>query len=133
MAQGAQRLAGGSRVGAVVPPTLLTISTAACGSVAAKFSAGDLHRTIRYARRGHRQGERYSLRARKRHLHGAARQCLSRRAPARWPAASTSNETSSARVDMMPYGGSKDSGFGREGPRYAIREMTEERVVSIST
>jgi succinate-semialdehyde dehydrogenase/glutarate-semialdehyde dehydrogenase len=43
------------------------------------------------------------------------------------------NETSSSRVDMMPYGGSKDSGFGREGPRYAIQEMTEERVVSIST
>jgi acyl-CoA reductase-like NAD-dependent aldehyde dehydrogenase len=43
------------------------------------------------------------------------------------------NETSSSRVDLMPYGGSKDSGFGREGPRYAIREMTEERVVTIAT
>jgi branched-chain amino acid transport system permease protein len=42
------------------------------------------------------------------------------------------NETSSSRVDMMPYGGSKDSGFGREGPRYAIHEMTEERVVTIA-
>jgi len=42
------------------------------------------------------------------------------------------NETSSSRVDLMPYGGSKDSGFGREGPRYAIHEMTEERLVSIS-
>ncbi|WP_417670404.1 aldehyde dehydrogenase family protein [Roseibium sp.] len=43
------------------------------------------------------------------------------------------NETSSSRVDMMPYGGSKDSGFGREGPHYAIHEMTEERIVTIST
>lgn len=43
------------------------------------------------------------------------------------------NETSSSRVDLMPYGGSKDSGFGREGPRYAIHEMTEERVITIST
>ncbi len=42
------------------------------------------------------------------------------------------NETSSSRVDMMPYGGSKDSGFGREGPHYAVHEMTEERVVTIS-
>lgn len=42
------------------------------------------------------------------------------------------NETSSSRVDLMPYGGSKDSGFGREGPRYAIQEMTEERLVSIT-
>lgn len=41
------------------------------------------------------------------------------------------NETSSSRVDLMPYGGSKDSGFGREGPRYAVREMSEERMVTI--
>lgn len=41
------------------------------------------------------------------------------------------NETPSSRVDLMPYGGSKDSGFGREGPRYAIREMSEERMVTI--
>jgi acyl-CoA reductase-like NAD-dependent aldehyde dehydrogenase len=42
------------------------------------------------------------------------------------------NETSSSRVDLMPYGGVKDSGFGREGPRYAIEEMTEERLVTLS-
>jgi succinate-semialdehyde dehydrogenase/glutarate-semialdehyde dehydrogenase len=41
------------------------------------------------------------------------------------------NETPSSRVDLMPYGGSKDSGFGREGPHYAIREMSEERIVTI--
>lgn len=43
------------------------------------------------------------------------------------------NQTSSSRVDMMPYGGSKDSGFGREGPYYAVHEMTEERIITIST
>lgn len=42
------------------------------------------------------------------------------------------NEASSARVDAMPFGGVKDSGFGREGPAYAIREMTEERLITIS-
>jgi len=42
------------------------------------------------------------------------------------------NETSSSRVDLMPYGGVKDSGFGHEGPKYAIREMTEERLITIS-
>jgi len=42
------------------------------------------------------------------------------------------NNTSSARVDLMPYGGSKDSGFGREGPYHAIREMSEERMVTVS-
>ncbi len=43
------------------------------------------------------------------------------------------NETSSSRVDVMPYGGSKDSGFGREGPHHAVREMTEERVITITS
>jgi succinate-semialdehyde dehydrogenase/glutarate-semialdehyde dehydrogenase len=42
------------------------------------------------------------------------------------------NETSSSRVDLMPYGGVKDSGFGREGPKYAIREMTEERLITMT-
>ena len=41
------------------------------------------------------------------------------------------NETSSSRVDLMPYGGVKDSGSGVEGPRYAIHEMTEERLITI--
>jgi acyl-CoA reductase-like NAD-dependent aldehyde dehydrogenase len=31
----------------------------------------------------------------------------------------------------MPYGGEKLSGHGREGVRYAIREMTEERMLVI--
>ena len=35
------------------------------------------------------------------------------------------------RADLMPYGGLKDSGLGKEGPRYAIREMTEEKMVVI--
>lgn len=42
------------------------------------------------------------------------------------------NETSSSRVDAMPYTGVKNSGLGREGPRYAIREMSEERLVTLS-
>lgn len=33
------------------------------------------------------------------------------------------------RADLMPYGGLKDSGLGKEGPHYAIREMTEEKMV----
>ena len=33
------------------------------------------------------------------------------------------------RADMMPYGGLKDSGMGKEGPRYAVQEMTETKMV----
>ncbi|HSG12279.1 MAG TPA: aldehyde dehydrogenase family protein [Gaiellaceae bacterium] len=41
----------------------------------------------------------------------------------------TVNEAPTFRADQMPYGGVKDSGNTREGPAYAIREMTEERLV----
>jgi succinate-semialdehyde dehydrogenase/glutarate-semialdehyde dehydrogenase len=41
------------------------------------------------------------------------------------------NETSSSRVDLMPYGGVKASGLGLEGPRYAIEEMTEQRLITL--
>jgi acyl-CoA reductase-like NAD-dependent aldehyde dehydrogenase len=35
------------------------------------------------------------------------------------------------RADLMPYGGLKESGFGKEGPKYAIHEMTEVKTVVI--
>jgi acyl-CoA reductase-like NAD-dependent aldehyde dehydrogenase len=38
------------------------------------------------------------------------------------------NGTSRWRSDQMPYGGVKDSGMGREGPKFSIRDMTEERL-----
>nr|CRH06704.1 putative Aldehyde dehydrogenase (NAD(+)) [Candidatus Magnetococcus massalia] len=39
------------------------------------------------------------------------------------------NDVPSFRVDSMPYGGVKDSGLGREGIRYAMHDMLEERVL----
>ena len=41
----------------------------------------------------------------------------------------TVNEAPTFRADQMPYGGVKASGNTREGPAYAVHEMTEERVV----
>ena len=43
----------------------------------------------------------------------------------------TINEAPTFRADQMPYGGVKDSGNTREGPAYAVRELTEERLVVI--
>jgi acyl-CoA reductase-like NAD-dependent aldehyde dehydrogenase len=45
----------------------------------------------------------------------------------------TVNEAPTFRADQMPYGGVKDSGNTREGPAWAVRELTEERLVVIQT
>ena len=42
------------------------------------------------------------------------------------------NDVSAFRADQMPYGGSKESGYGREGLRYAMQEMTEPRIMVLS-
>jgi glyceraldehyde-3-phosphate dehydrogenase (NADP+) len=42
------------------------------------------------------------------------------------------NDIPTWRIDHMPYGGVKDSGIGREGPRYTIEEMTEPKLLVIN-
>jgi acyl-CoA reductase-like NAD-dependent aldehyde dehydrogenase len=42
------------------------------------------------------------------------------------------NDVPTYRIDHMPYGGVKQSGLGREGPRYAIEEMTELRLMVVN-
>jgi acyl-CoA reductase-like NAD-dependent aldehyde dehydrogenase len=42
------------------------------------------------------------------------------------------NDISAFRADQKPYGGSKESGFGREGLRFAMEEMTEPRIMVLS-
>jgi acyl-CoA reductase-like NAD-dependent aldehyde dehydrogenase len=44
----------------------------------------------------------------------------------------TVNEAPTFRADQMPYGGVKASGNTKEGPHYAVREMTEERLVVLA-
>lgn len=42
------------------------------------------------------------------------------------------NDSATFRVDHQPYGGVRDSGLGREGPKFAIQEMTEIRFISFN-
>ena len=42
------------------------------------------------------------------------------------------NDIPTFRIDHMPYGGMKQSGFGREGIRYAIEEMTELKLLALN-
>ena len=42
------------------------------------------------------------------------------------------NDTSSYHADNMPYGGVKDSGHGVEGPRYAVHDMTDPRIIVLN-
>ncbi len=42
------------------------------------------------------------------------------------------NDIPTYRVDHMPYGGIKDSGFGREGVKYAMEEMTELKIMVVN-
>jgi acyl-CoA reductase-like NAD-dependent aldehyde dehydrogenase len=44
----------------------------------------------------------------------------------------TINEAPTFRADQMPYGGVKESGNTREGPAYAVRELTEQHVVVVN-
>ncbi len=131
VAAGATALVGGPREGAVVPPTLLKDATPAmkvgCAEIFGPVVCIEPFDTLDEAV-ARVNGTPYGLAtglftnrlcdafAAARRLHVGAVHI---------------NETSSSRVDLMPYGGSKDSGFGREGPRHAVREMTEERVVTI--
>lgn len=42
------------------------------------------------------------------------------------------NDAPTYRIDHMPYGGVKGSGFGREGVRYAVEEMSELRLLALN-
>lgn len=132
IAQGAKRLVGGPRKGSVVPPTLLS-SINDSMKVGCREVFGPILCVVPVA----------SLDAAIARVnatpYGLACGIFTDRLGDAFEAARRLevggvhvNETSSSRVDLMPYGGSKDSGFGREGPRYAVHEMTEERIVTFA-
>jgi acyl-CoA reductase-like NAD-dependent aldehyde dehydrogenase len=129
---GARSLAGGPRQGSVVPPTLLT-GVAPNARLSCQEAFGPVMSIEPFATLEEAIGRVNST------PYGLASGIFTNQLDAAFRAARQLevgtvhvNETSSTRVDLMPYGGSKDSGFGREGPHYAVREMTEERMITFA-
>ncbi|MGZ8783106.1 MAG: aldehyde dehydrogenase family protein [Gaiellaceae bacterium] len=130
-AAGAQILTGGELVDGLLAPTVLANAApelkVSCeevfGPVCTITAYDTLDEAIELA-----NGTRYGLQAGifTRDLESALR------AAARLEFGGvTINEAPTFRADQMPYGGVKDSGNTREGPAYAVRELTEDRLVVI--
>jgi glyceraldehyde-3-phosphate dehydrogenase (NADP+) len=129
---GAEQLCGGGREGRLVEPTLLqgapessrVCATEAFAPIVALQPYGDVDDVIRAAGDtpyGLQAGLfTYDLRIVDRAFHSIETGAL------------IVNDVNSFRVDHMPYGGEKQSGFGREGVKYAIREMTQERMLVVN-
>jgi acyl-CoA reductase-like NAD-dependent aldehyde dehydrogenase len=129
VAQGARILAGGKRHGAAYEPTLLAdvkpdmkvVCEEVFGPVASILAYDDLNEPVRQI-----SESPFGLQC------GVYTDSTER---ALWLARRLRtggviiNGTSTWRTDQLAYGGVKDSGIGREGPRYAIRDMTEERLI----
>jgi acyl-CoA reductase-like NAD-dependent aldehyde dehydrogenase len=131
VAGGARLVCGGERHGALVSPTLLTDVTpemkVSCeelfGPAIGVTGAANIDEAIQLA-----NATRYGLSAAvfTESLDSAirfAKQVESGNIHINWGTA--------WRADLMPYGGLKESGMGKEGPKYAIQEMTETKTVVI--
>jgi acyl-CoA reductase-like NAD-dependent aldehyde dehydrogenase len=132
VAQGARVLAGGRRERAVVQPTVLTATSAGMkvedeeifGPVLTVNAYDDFDDAVARA-----ADSRYGLQG------GIFTQDLRRafRAIDEWEVGGLMiNDVPIYRIDNMPFGGWKESGFGREGTRYAMEEMSEIRHLVIN-
>lgn len=132
VAQGATLLAGGHRTGTVLPPTVLTDvrpdMRVMCEEIFAPVlsilpfdTLDEAIDRVNATEFGLAAG--LFTRDIQRALEGAARLHVG---------VVHLNDASSSRVDLIPFAGVKESGVGVEGPKYAIREMTEERLVTVT-
>lgn len=129
IAAGGRKLCGGERKGSLLMPTLLeevpseqsVVSDEIFGPVAVLDAFEDFHQALHMV-----NDSRYGLQL------GVFSRDLSKIQNA-WEQAEVGGviqgDVPTWRSDPMPYGGVKNSGTGREGPLYAWREMTEERLL----
>jgi acyl-CoA reductase-like NAD-dependent aldehyde dehydrogenase len=130
-AGGARVLTGGDTDGELIRPTVLADAApelkVSCeevfGPVCTINSVGSVDEAIELA-----NGTRYGLQA---GIFAADIKTALRAAQELEFGGVTINEAPTFRADQMPYGGVKDSGNTREGPAYAVRALTEERLVVI--
>jgi acyl-CoA reductase-like NAD-dependent aldehyde dehydrogenase len=128
---GARVLTGGDTEGELIRPTVLADTApelkVSCeevfGPVCTVNSVGSLDEAIELA-----NGTRYGLQA---GIFTAGIETALRAAQGLEFGGVTINEAPTFRADQMPYGGVKDSGNTREGPAYAVRALTEERLVVV--
>ncbi|MGA2382366.1 MAG: aldehyde dehydrogenase family protein [Gemmatimonadales bacterium] len=129
---GAQVAVGGDRRGSVLEPTVLTGTTpdqqVNCEEIFAPVTTVTPYREYEDALQAV-NASRYGLQA------GVFTRDVTRLMRA-WDRLDVGgvmgNEVPTWRVDRMPYGGTKASGVGREGVRFAIDEMTELRLLTLS-
>ncbi len=131
VASGARVLTGGQRTGAIVRPAVVADVKAemkvSCeelfGPAVAVTPASNIDEAIKMA-----NSTKYGLAASifTENINSALRFALEVDA-----GNLNINGGTSFRADMMPYGGLKESGMGKEGPRYAVEEMTELKMVII--
>ncbi len=138
LSAGAQLLCGGRAEGTIFLPTVLTRVEPAMPVVCEETFApivtietfGDFNEAITRFNNGSRLGKyRYGISA------GVFTRDINRawQAIEELDVASVYiNDSATFRVDLQPYGGVKDSGIGREGPRFAVEEMTEIKMVSFN-
>lgn len=129
VSSGARVVTGGERQGAMLSPAILAdvtpdmrvVKDELFGPAVAVARSGDIEEAIRFA-----NDTRYGLAAAifTENIEWAMRFALEVDS-----GNLNINGGTSFRADLMPYGGLKDSGLGKEGPPYAIQEMTELKMV----
>jgi acyl-CoA reductase-like NAD-dependent aldehyde dehydrogenase len=128
-AGGAKLLCGGNATGSVLPPTLLSATTAQmkvnCEEIFAPVATIEPYDDFDSALDGVNQS-RYGLQA---GLFTNDSRLIFRAFDRLEVGGIIVGDVPTFRIDPMPYGGIKDSGLGREGIRYAMQEMTEPRLL----